>query len=96
MLISKKNSAKFRPNFTKFGNFGGGRNFGDTEIKNLIEHLQEFLKHSPNLEFLAKLRKTGVQQFLKSTPNLLALLKSESFARKDTRSCARADPAATR
>ena len=26
---------KIRPNFAKFGNFGGGRNFGDTEIKNL-------------------------------------------------------------
>ena len=37
MLISKKISAKFRSNFTKFGNFGGGRNFGDTEIKNLDE-----------------------------------------------------------
>ena len=61
-----------------------------------LEHLQEFLKHSPNLKFLAKLRKTGVQQFLKSTPDLLALLKSESFAHKDTCSCARADPAATR
>ena len=34
VLISKKKLAKFRPNFAKFGNFGGGRNFGDTEIKN--------------------------------------------------------------
>ena len=38
MLISKKISAKFQPNFAKFGNFGGGRNFGDTEIKNLASH----------------------------------------------------------
>ena len=37
MLISKKISAKFRPNFAKFGNFGGGRNFGDTEIKILAD-----------------------------------------------------------
>ena len=35
MLVSKKISAKFRPNFAKFGNFGGGRNFCDNEIKNL-------------------------------------------------------------
>ena len=62
----------------------------------VLKHLREFLKHSPNLKFLAKLRKTGVQPFLKSTPNLLALLKTESVARKDTRSCARADPTATR
>jgi len=35
VLVSKKISAKFRPNFAKFGNFGGGRNFCDNEIKNL-------------------------------------------------------------
>jgi hypothetical protein len=33
VLISKKISAKFRPNFTKFGNFGGNRNFCNNEIK---------------------------------------------------------------
>ena len=35
VLVSKKISEKFRPNFAKFGNFGGGRNFCDNEIKNL-------------------------------------------------------------
>ena len=38
MLISKTISAKFSPNFVKFDNFGGGQNFGDTEIKNLTPH----------------------------------------------------------
>jgi hypothetical protein len=33
MLVSKKISAKFGPNFAKIGNFRGSRNFGDTEIK---------------------------------------------------------------
>ena len=41
VLISKKISAKFRPNFAKFGNFGGGRNFGDTEIKNLDKDIED-------------------------------------------------------
>jgi hypothetical protein len=30
--------AKFRPNFTKFDNFGGGQNFCNTEIKNPAPH----------------------------------------------------------
>ena len=34
VLVSKKNSPKFRPNFVKFGSFGGGRNFCNTEIEN--------------------------------------------------------------
>ena len=34
VLVSKKNSPKFRPNFLKFGSFGGGRNFYNTEIEN--------------------------------------------------------------
>ena len=34
VLVSKKNSPKFRPNFAKFGSFGGGRNFCNTEIEN--------------------------------------------------------------
>ena len=48
VLISKKISAKFRPNFAKFGNFGGGRNFSDTEIKNLglIIHVTVFFSHN--------------------------------------------------
>jgi hypothetical protein len=35
VLIPKKILPKFWPNFTKFDNFGGGRNFCNTEIKNL-------------------------------------------------------------
>jgi hypothetical protein len=40
-----------------------------------VEHLPEFLKHSPNLSFLAKLRKTHLQPFLITAPNLLGLRK---------------------
>jgi len=40
VLISKEFLAKFRPNFAKFGNFAGGRNFDDTEIKNLDPNLE--------------------------------------------------------
>ena len=36
VLVSKKISPKFRPNFAKFGSFGGGRNFFNTEIENPI------------------------------------------------------------
>ena len=38
VLVSKKNSPKFRPNFAKFGSFGGGRNFCNTEIENPPHH----------------------------------------------------------
>jgi len=34
VLVSKKISPKFRPNFAKFGSFGGCRNFCNTEIEN--------------------------------------------------------------
>ena len=51
VLISKKISAKFRPNFTKFGNFGGGRNFGDTEIKNLAGVYSSTIAGPPTCPF---------------------------------------------
>ena len=62
----------------------------------MLEHLQEFTKHSSNLGFLAKLIKTRLQQLLKPPPNLLALQKTESFARKVTCSRARTDPVTSR
>ena len=61
----------------------------------LLEYLREFLKHSHNLRFLAKLRKTRLQRLLKSPPNLLALPKTEPSTRKVTRSRARVDPTAS-
>ena len=54
VLVSKKISAKFWPNFAKFGNFGGGRNFCDNEIKNLAsdnDGKQLFSSRSSKLEW---------------------------------------------
>ena len=38
VLVPKKNSSKFQPNFAKFGSFGGDRNFCNTKIKNPAEN----------------------------------------------------------
>jgi hypothetical protein len=47
-----------------------------------LEHIQEFSKHTPSLDFLLRLKRTDLQQLPTSTPYVSAPGKIDRIAQK--------------